>query len=192
MYDGRPLAAFQHRRLREVPISGGASAFRESVALDPVLYDYAMRLLGELHWTGLAMVEFKVGKTGPRLMEINGRVWGSLPLAVQSGMDFPGRLVELYLWGPPQPGTPPVTAYQVGVRTRNLELEILWIASVLAGRRRYPFLETPPRSQGLVALVELLHPAYRCDILSLGDPRPGLAEVGQIARKLGRKMRVAT
>ena len=34
--DGRSLA-FQHRRLHEVPITGGASALRESVALDPRL-----------------------------------------------------------------------------------------------------------------------------------------------------------
>ena len=34
---GRPLAAFQHRRLREVPVTGGASSLRESVALDPIL-----------------------------------------------------------------------------------------------------------------------------------------------------------
>ncbi len=30
---GRPLAAFQHRRLHEVPITGGASSLRESVPL---------------------------------------------------------------------------------------------------------------------------------------------------------------
>src|SRR5260370_21799115 len=89
MFQGQPLAAFQHQRLREIPINGGASAFRQSVALDPVLYGQAVRLLTRLNWTGLAMVEFKVGSEGPKLMEINGRVWGSLPLAVHSGMDFP-------------------------------------------------------------------------------------------------------
>ena len=29
--EGRPLAMFQHKRLREIPIHGGASALRESV-----------------------------------------------------------------------------------------------------------------------------------------------------------------
>ena len=97
MHRGRPVAAFQHQRLREIPLTGGASAFRKSVALDPVLYDHAVRLLGALDWTGLAMVEFKVADDGARLMEINGQVWGSLPLAVQSGIDFPAALVELWL-----------------------------------------------------------------------------------------------
>jgi len=74
-HEGRPLAAFQHRRLREYPLTGGTSTYRESVALDPVLYAYATRLLAALAWTGPALVEFKVGPGGARLMEVNVRVW---------------------------------------------------------------------------------------------------------------------
>src|SRR3990172_4931107 len=77
LHRGRVLAAFQHRRLREIPVHGGVSSYRESVPLDPAMYDYAARMLGALEWTGLGMVEFKTGQAGPRLMEINGRVWGS-------------------------------------------------------------------------------------------------------------------
>jgi predicted ATP-grasp superfamily ATP-dependent carboligase len=191
MHQGRPLAVFQHKRLREVPISGGASAFRESVPLDPVMYDYAVRLLEALNWTGLAMVEFKVGQDGAKLMEINGRVWGSLPLAVCSGMDFPGRLVELYLYGPPNAGVAPESGYTVGVRARNLELDMMWIASTLLGKQRYPFSAMPSRRQGVAALLGLLNPAYKFDILSLEDLRPGLAEIPKIARKFSSKLREA-
>jgi predicted ATP-grasp superfamily ATP-dependent carboligase len=177
MYEGRALAAFQHKRLREVPINGGASAFRQSMPLDPTLYSHAVRLLKELNWTGLAMVEFKVGKDGPKLMEINGRVWGSLPLAVHSGMDFPARLAELYLYGPPGREAAADTSYVVGTRTRNLYLEMVWIAQVLFGRRRYPFLPMPGRCHALKAVVQLLNPAYKFDILSLEDPYPGVEDV---------------
>ncbi len=70
------------------------------------------------------MVEFKVGPGGPHLMEINGRIWGSLPLAVFSGMDFPARLADLLLNGPPSPlPAAPDTDYRVGVKARNLEKE---------------------------------------------------------------------
>ena len=186
---GRPLAAFQHKRLREIPINGGASAFRESVPLDPALYQHAVRLLAALNWTGLAMVEFKVGESGARLMEINGRVWGSLPLAVRSGMDFPRRLAELYLYGPPAAGTPVDSRYMIGVRARNLELDMVWIASVLRGKRRYPFLAMPRRRQGVAALLGLLNPAYKFDILSLEDPRPGLFEIAKIVRKFRSKLK---
>jgi predicted ATP-grasp superfamily ATP-dependent carboligase len=184
---GRPLAAFQHRRLREVPITGGASSFRESVALDPILYENSVRLLARLEWTGLAMVEFKVGEEGPRLMEVNGRIWGSLPLAVKSGMDFPALLADLYLGGGPAPGAAPDTSYAVGVRSRNLDLEVVWIASVLRGGRRYPSLPVPGRRQALATAARLLYPGDGFDVLSREDPRPGLAEVVRIAGKVRRK-----
>jgi predicted ATP-grasp superfamily ATP-dependent carboligase len=188
-HEGEALAAFQHRRLREVPVTGGASSLRESVALDRELFDYSRRLLAALRWTGLAMVEFKLGSDGPRLMEINGRVWGSLPLAVHSGMDFPARLVDLYLQGPPALNGGPVTEYQLGVRSRNLELDIVWMLSVLSGRKRYTYLPTPSRLSGLAALADLLNPAIKFDILSLRDPLPGMGELLRIARKLVTKGR---
>ncbi len=188
LHRGRPLAAFQHRRLREVPITGGASSFRESVALDPDLYDHSVRLLAALEWTGLAMVEFKVGADGPKLMEINGRIWGSLPLAVKSGMDFPARLAELYLSGPPENGPAPDTSYEVGVRSRNLDLEVLWIASALRRKRRFPFLPPPRRRDAVAAGLRLLSPADGFDVLSRHDPRPGLAEIAGVASKLRRKV----
>ena len=49
---------------------------------------------------------------------------GSLPLAVRSGMDFPGRLADLLLDGPPPPDAPVATDYRRGVRARNLRLEL--------------------------------------------------------------------
>jgi predicted ATP-grasp superfamily ATP-dependent carboligase len=184
---GRVLAAFQHRRLHEVPITGGASSWRESVPLDPNLLSYSVRILSELSWTGLGMVEFKVGAKGPQLMEVNGRVWGSLPLAVKSGMDFPARLADLYM-APPSPGpAAPDTTYALGQRCRNLELEVMWIAAAVAGQRRYPFLPAPTRRQGIAAAVRLVNPADGYDILSLHDPQPGVAELSKIGRKMVKK-----
>jgi predicted ATP-grasp superfamily ATP-dependent carboligase len=184
---GRPLAAFQHRRLREVPVTGGASSFRESVPLDPVLYDYAVRLLDALDWTGLAMVEFKLGEQGPRLMEINGRIWGSLPLAVKSGMDFPGRMVDLYLGSSSVRNGSPDMDYLLGVRSHNLDLEVIWIGSALRGRRRR-LVSTPGRRDALAAALSLVNPRGGFDVLSRDDPRPGLVELARIARKVRRKV----
>jgi predicted ATP-grasp superfamily ATP-dependent carboligase len=189
---GRPLAAFQHRRVREVPITGGASSYRDSVPLDPVLLDHAVRLLGALDWTGLAMVEFKAGNTGHTLMEVNGRIWGSLPLAVKAGMDFPARLVDLCLNGSSNARVRLDTAYEVGVRSRNLELETMWIGSALRRGRRYPFLEAPSRREALRVALRLLNPADGYDVLSRDDPRPGLAEIAQIIGKISRKLRRAS
>ncbi|MGH3059243.1 MAG: ATP-grasp domain-containing protein, partial [Gaiellaceae bacterium] len=169
--EGRPLAAFQHRRLREVPITGGASSFRESVALDPLLFDYSSRLLAALDWTGLAMVEFKLGEEGPRLMELNGRIWGSLPLAVKSGMDFPAGLVDACLGRVPHTEEPPRTSYPVGVRSRNLGLETVWIGSTLRRARRYPGVPTPRRRDAVAAALRLINPADGYDVFARDDPR---------------------
>ena len=87
--------------------------------------------------------------------------------------------------------SPPATSYRVGVRSRNLELDLVWIASVLAGRRRYPFLPMPSRRKALAALCGLANPASHFDVLSLRDLRPGLAEVPKLVRKFWRKARGA-
>lgn len=184
---GRPLAAFQHRRLAEVPLSGGASAWRESVALDPELLSHATSLVTALRWTGLIMVEFKVGER-ISLMEINGRVWGSMPLAVRAGMDFPARLAELLLGAGPASGAPLDCTYRAGIHAYNLELTALWIANVLSGRQRYPFLPHPRRREAIRAMASMLSPRGSFDVLSGDDLRPGLAEMGRIPRKLLRKI----
>lgn len=186
---GRPIAAFQHRRLREVPVSGGASSLRESMTLDPAMLDHATALLGALAFHGLAMVEFRVGPDGAALMEVNGRVWGSMPLAVAAGMDFPARLAELYATDDRgrHPG-PLATDYAVGVRARNLELDLVWIASVLLGSRRPSIATRPPRRSALRAIGELVDPRIRDDILSWRDPAPGAAELVRIAAKMAAKV----
>ncbi len=183
---GRVITAFQHKRLAEIPLSGGASAWRESVALDPVLYRHSTRFVKALSWTGLMMVEFKVGQS-IKLMEINGRVWGSLPLAVFSGVDFPALLAQMLLNGTAATVTELKPDYRVGVQAFNLELITLWILEVLAGRQRYPFLSYPRRREALGAIRGLLHGKF--DILSRDDPRPGLAEIPKIARKVAVKIR---
>ena len=158
-----------------------------SVALDRTLYEHSVRLLGTLKWTGLAMVEFKVGTQGGKLMEINGRIWGSLPLAVFSGMDFPARLASLYVDGPPTTDNGPDTRYKVGVKARNVERDLVWIASVLLGRRRSGSLPVPGRREALVGMLGLLNPLTRSDLLAWDDPLPGLAELPAIVQKQIRK-----
>ncbi len=173
---GRILCAFQHRRIREVPFTGGASSHREAVDPDPTLLEYASILMAATKWTGLAMIEFKVASERIRLMEINGRVWGSLPLAVAAGMDFPSRLVDLVLDGPPS--GPVDTRYRRGTTSRNLGLEITWgLSAVRDGRR----------TEGLRVLASLADPRPGYDIARLSDPLPGLIELVAIARHLTGK-----
>lgn len=99
LYDSdRHLALFSHRRLREKPPSGGVSVVSESIPLDQEMVDAAGRLLAAVGWRGVAMIEFKRdlrdGKA--KLMEINGRFWGSLQLSIVCGVDFPSLLLDYF------------------------------------------------------------------------------------------------
>lgn len=90
------LALFSHQRLREKPPSGGVSVVCKSVPLDENMVESARKLLAEVGWQGVAMVEFKrdLRDGKPKLMEINGRFWGSLQLAISAGVDFPELLLK--------------------------------------------------------------------------------------------------
>lgn len=91
--DGKIFATFAHERIREVPPGGGASTLRKATVVDYKLLESASKLIHELKWSGIAMVEFK----GDYFMEINGRPWGSMDLAVSSGVDFPSMMIEMFV-----------------------------------------------------------------------------------------------
>ncbi len=189
MSRGRPLAAFAHRRRREIPLSGGASSYRESVALDPQLLSWSVQLLQKMEWTGLAMVEFKVGPSRTELMEVNGRIWGSLPLAVASGVDFPALLARLILQGDAGMAPQIDGNYRLGLRCRDLQKDLLWIAAVLARQRRYDFCRLPTRARALRALLGMGNPQRKFDLLVWDDPLPGLAELPRLLPRLWAKTR---
>jgi predicted ATP-grasp superfamily ATP-dependent carboligase len=112
---GRALARFAHRRLREKPPSGGVSVLSEAIAPDPELLRGSERLLADLAFTGVAMVEFRRGPEAAYVMEVNPRLWGSLQLAIDAGVDFPSRLVALH-----RGASPPTPQVALGTRTRWL------------------------------------------------------------------------
>jgi hypothetical protein len=127
-------------------------------------------------------------------MEINGRGWGSLPLAVKCGVDFPLALARLYL--PDAPSANGATyghaPAAVGVRSRNVALELVWIASVLRKRRRYAYLAAPRRREAIRAALRLPLPVDGYDVLSLEDPLPGLVGIARVTSRLARKVRGAS
>lgn len=115
-WGGRTVAMFAHRRLREKPPGGGISVYRESIPLDARLVDPGVRLLDALDWQGVAMIECKreAGTGREVIMEINGRFWGSLQLAIDAGVDFPALLARCAA-GETVPDT---SHYRAGDRSR--------------------------------------------------------------------------
>jgi predicted ATP-grasp superfamily ATP-dependent carboligase len=176
LWDGEVRAAFAHRRIREKPPSGGVSVLSESVALDPDLLARSVALLRDFDWQGVAMVEYKLDeKTGePYLMEVNGRFWGSLQLAIDAGVDFPNLLVAAACGDP----TPPVGDYKIGVRLRwewgdvdNLAMRFRRSPAALALPQG-----TPGRLRGAVDFARAFGLGTRGEVLRLDDPRPFLHE----------------
>lgn len=88
---GRPVAIIGHRRIRESNPLGGPSALAEAIDIAPELLQPSLALMEKIGLTGPAMVEYKVSRRDgcPYLMEINGRFWGSMPLALIAGLDLP-------------------------------------------------------------------------------------------------------
>lgn len=181
---GRLRAAFAHKRLREKPPSGGVSVLCESVALDPQLRDQAMRLLAPLNWHGVAMLEYKQDRrTGKAfLMEVNGRFWGSLQLAVDAGVDFPYLSYQLALGHPLEvPHT-----YKVGVRSRWLlgDLDHLLLRLFHTNGGQHLPDGAPSRVRTLLDFLKLAGSGLHYDVISRSDPRPFFYEVHHHARGL--------
>jgi predicted ATP-grasp superfamily ATP-dependent carboligase len=178
VWDGELRAAFAHRRLREKPPSGGVSVLRESIPLDAQLLAQCSELLRAFGWNGVAMVEFKLDeKSGiPYLMEINGRLWGSLQLAIDAGVDFPWMLVQLASGESP----PAVLAYEWGLRSRWEWGEVDHLLARLFRPTRYlAHSSVDSDSSSLRSFGRLLHgfgsPA-RAEVFRRDDPRPFLRE----------------
>ena len=181
VHEGRILVAFQHARIHETMEWG--SAYRRSVAVDPELLQAAERLMRAIGYTGVAMAEFIVNPGSGRwvFLEINGRFWGSLPLAVAARVDFPFYLYQMLVAGKRQFAV----RYREEVRCRNLPLDLAWV------RKRYG-------GTGWRKLVMLFRVAAELssivwhrdhlDSFAIDDPLPQLAELRQLTARLWKKI----
>jgi len=180
---GQAVAAFQHRRLKEFPSTGGVSVLAISERLNAALLESSLKLLRALEWEGIAMVEFRYDRENDRavLMEVNGRYWGTVSLAVQCGLDLP-----FYQWQIAHGKTPTVpSTYQPDARWR-------WTSGYL--QRLHDLFTQPiveslrlkPRSRArelMDSLSELL-PPVRSALGGYRDPLPAVLETAETFGKL--------
>jgi predicted ATP-grasp superfamily ATP-dependent carboligase len=183
---GRLVTAFSHRRLREKPPSGGVSTLRESIPVDPTLKSQAVDLFQPLGWHGVAMVEYKLDRrTGqPLLMEVNGRFWGSLQLAIDAGMDFPHLLYRVAL----EECVDALETYKLGVTNRWLLGDLDHALARLFKKDRDLDLPDgfPSRFRTAVEFAKFYRPGQRYEPLSLTDPQPFVHELSEYVRNLFR------
>ncbi|MFV8835859.1 hypothetical protein ACNSTU_12910 [Aquisalimonas sp. APHAB1-3] len=131
--EGRERLRFQHLQVHEFPCDGGNATICRGLGLHEhgECWEGTRALLKELQWTGPALVEYRYdAQEGTyTLLEVNGRFWGSQPLAFRSGVHFAHGLLRL--------GTEAGRWDSVPVQTRTaifLYPEIKGVVAVLRGR----------------------------------------------------------
>lgn len=186
MDNGEAVLCFQHKRLREWPPEGGVSAAcsAEPFERHEVQMERSIALLRSIDWQGPAMVEYRYDATSGSywLMEINGRFWGSLPLAWQSGAHFAWEGYRRAILGQNDLAMPPRT----DLNARFMVPDTRWLLRVLFD----PAAIADPafvlnRSQALGAyLGDFLKPKMRYFVLTRRDPLPLLSDVGSMMLKV--------
>lgn len=181
MHDGAATLRFQHRRLREYPPSGGISSFSEAVPLDQhgAQMELSERLLRAIGWEGPAMVEYRHDpETGKYwLMEVNGRFWGSIPLAWHCGAHFAWEAYRCQVLGTNR-------AEQPCPRIRRARYAIpdaKHLFAVLRDGRR-PLLQRIGIAIGFIA--DFFDPRVRYYIWWIRDPKPFFSDLAGVFRKL--------
>lgn len=169
--DGEFLTHFQERRLRTTPASGGSSTLIRGFR-DERLFEHAAEVVDTLGWTGPIQVEFMWTPDDEFvLIEVNGRYWGSTPLAVASGVDIPA--VHYALLTGATPYTP--TGYRDDVvQQRLLYGDLKWLDEQLENGE---FRALAPFVAALITADQVF--------VDFDDPGPTLASVRQAAALAG-------
>jgi predicted ATP-grasp superfamily ATP-dependent carboligase len=179
MHRGQAVLRFQHRRLHEWPPEGGASSLCESLAPDAHadLMEKSIALLQRLEWEGAAMVEYRHDPATGRsvLMEINGRFWGSLPLAYHAGAPFVWLTYSILGKGE----EPALAPYRTGLRCGSLVPELKRLHRILARPDLIQNRQLRFSRLGSVAdfLANQLSPFRRHYVFSWSDPMPAIADL---------------
>ena len=118
------------------------------------------------------MVEFRDDGTQPWLMEVNGRFWGSLQLAIAAGCDFPRLWADVLTGQPLDRPTP----YREGVTLRWLWGDVKRFLYILAGPPAgYPGAY-PSIAQGLRDLFGRQPAGTRLEDWDPDDPWPTVGQ----------------
>ena len=182
---GDILQAFEHHRDHD-DLAVGGSYYRHSARFTPVLLFAVERLVADVGYTGIAMFEFRLDRTDGRyaLLEVNARPWGSMPLPVALGVDFPERWRRLLTAGE---RTPPVR-YRPFVYGRNLVPDLEHMLLDLRRAANRPRALARAVGGTAVGLGRVLAGRERWDTLTRDDPRPGLVELAAAVRAAAGKV----
>lgn len=174
---GELLFAFQHIRLHE-PLMGGGSSYRKSAPCHPELLEASRKLIKALNYTGVGMAEFKFNFAAGKwiFLEVNGRFWGSIPLAVSAGADFPYFLYQLKVENKrefPQ-------KYRTNLYVRNTIRDFIWIIENASVDKSDLSRNTLPNTQVAKELLRFATFREKNDTWSMDDLKPGMLELKRL------------
>ncbi|MBN2395309.1 MAG: ATP-grasp domain-containing protein [Candidatus Atribacteria bacterium] len=179
MHKGEAIACCQYKILRNSPPNGGVPVYVESKPIDPQLKDYSEKLLKKLNWEGVAELDYikHSGDNAFKFLEINGRFWGSLPVVVKSGVDFPYLLYQMAEGQNPAK----VFNYKSGIKCRLLGgYTRSLIESLVAQRNEVTKELIGTRKEAIINYLKSFHPSVKYHIQSFDDPLPGIIDIGLI------------
>ena len=180
LHKGEVVLFFQHRRVHEWPPEGGFSTLCEPISSSEhsELRSKSLDLLKALNWEGVAMVEYRYDPLSKQsaLMEINGRFWGSLPLANSAGALFAWEWYRVKVKG--ERATLP-SVYRTGFRCAYMVPELKRLFCILFTRDRIQNreLKFSSFSEIFSVLCIWLNPQSRYYVFSILDPKPFMADL---------------
>ncbi len=175
--DANVCLPFMWLRVRETDPRGSGSSAQRSIPLMAEVQEASAALVRRAGLGGICMVEFKQPHDGgpPVLMEINARPWGSLPLPIACGIDYPLFWVEWLLTGKlPPPGI----EYKKGIICRRLVNELTHLEHTFHGTPPGWPLPYPGFFQTLLKISVPWYPGMCYADVWFSDPSPGLAGLG--------------
>lgn len=188
MHEGQAIRRFQHLRIAEWPPEGGFSSVCDSVPLErhQALQEKSIALLRHIGWEGVAMVEYRWDPVTDKavLMEINGRYWGSYPLAMHCHADF-ARLSYYLESGL---GLPALPALPAAIRCRMMSTEVkrlvrLFLHPELIVDRTFKVRKW---DEAVRFVTDFFRPGVRYYVWNKSDPKPYLVDLMNLFRKLRR------
>ncbi|AOU98511.1 hypothetical protein BI364_11600 [Acidihalobacter yilgarnensis] len=182
-HKGNVLQAFEHHRVHELQ---GASYYRVSASISPPLMDAVQKMMQATQYTGIAMTEFRINHETSEwiLLEINARPWGSLPLPIALGIDFPFRWYQLLTHGVEIP----MQNYRIGIYGRNLIPDIRYLRAQLQALRRQPLRLTRFMLSTISEYLRIFTKREVHDVFVIDDPAPVWQELRIILRDIFTRM----
>lgn len=161
----------QMKKLRSMRYYGGAGVNCELVDI-PRLKELGERLLDNLGWEGLASVQFvRDNDSGEfKLLEVNPRLWASVPCDIQAGVDWPRYYWELGTRNRIREPSP----HRLGIQTHDLFGEMTHLKSIVGDE--FPFADPPRLSRRVFEVGKSLVTDPNFSSLCLRDPLPFVVE----------------